>query len=177
MSEHLKANEEEATYFVTLTTVDRIDVFTRKGYVEILLENLEFCRKHKGLEIFHYVVMPSHLHMIVRRKEGLLSDLLRDFKSYTAKQLLEAITSNSMESRREWMMEMFRAAAARSAQNEQLMFWQKTSHPEELFSEAFFDQKVEYIRNNPVEAGLVTEPEHYAWSSAHPDPLLKTDED
>ena len=176
MSEHLKANEESACYFVTLTTVAWIDVFTRKEYVDILLDNLEHCRTHKGLEVFEYVVMPSHFHMIARRRDGLLSELLRDLKSFTAKRLLEGIAAHPGESRREWMLEIFRKAAAGSAQNSHLMFWQKTSHPEELFSQGFFDQKAEYIRNNPVEAGLVTNPEHYAWSSAHTDPILKPDE-
>ena len=175
MSEFLKANESEAAYFVTLTVVDWIDVFTRKVYVDIVLHNLEHCRATKGLEIFAYVVMPSHLHLIVRRKEGLLSDVLRDFKSFTAKRLLEAIRDHPQESRKEWMLAEFGAAADRSAQNAHLMFWQKTSHPEELYSPAYYDQKAEYIRNNPVEAGFVTEPEHYAWISAHADPILKPD--
>jgi REP element-mobilizing transposase RayT len=143
--------------------------------VDIIFDNLEFCRKNKGLEVFHYVLMPSHLHLIARRKQGLLSDVLRDFKSYTAKQLLKAISEHPQESRKEWMMQMFREHGMASSQNTELMFWQKTSHPELLHSPAFFDQKAEYIRNNPVEMGLVTEPEHYAWSSAHPDPRLTPD--
>ena len=176
MSEFLKANETEATYFVTLTVVDWIDVFTRKEYADIVLDSLEHCRLHKGLEVFAYVVMPSNLHMIVRRKEGLLFDVLRDFKSFTAKRLLEAIPAHPQESRREWMLEKFSAAADRSAQNAHQMFWQKTSHPEELYTPAFYEQKAEYIRNNPVQAGFVTEPEHYAWTSAHSDPILKPEE-
>ena len=175
MSEHLKANEQEATYFITLTVVDWIDVFTRQEYVDIVLNNLEYCRHHKGLEVFSYCVMPSHLHLIVRRRSGLLSEWLRDFKSYTAKRLLEAIGAHPQESRKEWLLERFTAAAGRSAQNAQLMFWQKTSHPEELYTPAFFLQKAEYIRNNPVKAGFVTEPEHFAWSSAHAHPILNPD--
>lgn len=176
MSEHLKANEEGATYFVTLTTVSWVDVFTRKEYLEILFASLEYCRKHKGLELFHYVAMPSHVHMILRRRKGLLSDLLRDFKSYTAKVLLQAIAAHPTESRREWMLELFARAAKGSAQNTHQMFWQKSSHPEEIRSEGFLAQKAEYIRMNPVAAGLVTEPEHYAWSSAHEHPILVPDD-
>ena len=175
MSEFLKANEEGECYFVTLTTVAWIDVFTRREYVDILFDNLEFCRRNKGLEIFHYVLMPSHLHMIARRREGLLSDVLRDFKSYTAKLLLKAVADNPGESRREWMMKSFREHGQASSQNTELMFWQKTSHPELLYSLAFFEQKAEYIRNNPVEMGLVTEAQHYAWSSSHPQPMMIPD--
>lgn len=156
MSEFLKANEEGECYFLTFTVVGWIDVFTRREYVDIIFQNLEFCRSNKGLEIFHYALMPSHLHLIARRKQGLLSEVVRDYKSYTAKQLLKAIAENPRESRKEWMLAMFREHARTSAQNSELMFWQKTSHPELLHSPAFFEQKAEYIRNNPVEMGLVT---------------------
>lgn len=120
--------------------------------------------------------MPSHLHMILRRKQGLLSDVLRDFKSFTAKKLLAAIGGHDREIRREWMMAMFREHGRRSAQNTELMFWQKTSHPELIQTAAFYQRKARYIRNNPVVMGLVTEPEHYAWSSAHAQAPLATDE-
>jgi hypothetical protein len=56
------------------------------------------------------------------------------------------------------------------------MFWQKTNHPELVQTPAFYEQKANYIRNNPVALGLVTEPEHYAWSSAHPQPRLLPDQ-
>ena len=79
--------------------------------------------------------------------------------------------------RKEWMLAMFLAHARRSAQNSENMVWQKTNHPELLYSDAFFEQKAEYIRNNPVQMGLVTEPQHYAWSSAHPDAIIKPDDE
>ena len=44
----------------------------------------------------------------------------------------------------------------------------KDSHPIEIYSSAVYEQKVEYIHNNPVSAGMVTEPQHYRLSSAHP---------
>jgi len=175
MSELMKANVVEGTYFITFATVGWVDVFIRPEYVDILVDSLEYCRKHKDLEIFEYVIMPSHVHLIARRKQGLLSDVLRDMKSFTAKRIMEAIVSNRRESRREWMMAMFREHAARSAQNTALMFWQKTNHPELIFSPAFFQQKATYIHNNPVAMGLVTEAEHYALSSAHQRPRLIPD--
>ena len=176
MSEWMKADVEEGTCFVTLTVVSWVDVFIRPEYCAVVFESLEFCRKHKDLEVFEYALMPSHLHMIVRRKNGILSDVLRDFKSFTAKRLLAAIEGNDRESRKEWMMAMFRDHGRRSAQNTDLMFWQKTNHPELLQTPAFYLQKAQYIRNNPVVMGLVTGPDHYAWSSAHPQASLTTDE-
>ncbi len=175
MSELMKANVEEGTYFVTLTVVGWLDVFIRKDYVDVLFESLEYCRKNKALEVFEYVVMPSHVHLLLRRRSGLLSDVLRDMKSFTAKKLLHTIEHNPQESRKEWMLDLFRKHASASAQNSELMFWQKTNHPELIISPSFYEQKATYIRNNPVAMGLVTEAEHYAWSSAHLQPRLVVD--
>lgn len=166
MSELRKANIPSATYFITLTVVGWIDVFTRKEYADEIVKNLKFCQEKKDLEIFAYVIMPSHIHLVCRRNIGLLSELLRDFKSFTAKQLLKLIAENPQESRKEWLRYMFKFFANRHAQNSEFMFWQKTNHPTELFSADIIEQKVDYIHNNPVIAGIVTEPNFYQYSSA-----------
>ena len=134
---------------------------------------MAFCQAKKGLELFAYCLMPSHLHMIARVQHGRLSDVLRDFKSYTAKRILELVINEPGESRREWMSRLFQEAATSTEQNQAYMFWQKTNRPIEIAGVDMFDQKVEYIHANPVKEGLVTFPEHYAYSSAHPGSMLK----
>ena len=54
--------------------------------------------------------------------------------------------------------------------------WQNTNHPIELYSEAVFHQKLEYMLNNPVRDGLCTTPEAYTWSSANPEQEIDLDE-
>lgn len=44
--------------------------------------------------------------------------------------------------------------------------WRQDNHPEELISDKFQDQKLDYVHNNPVEAGLVDNAEDYRYSSA-----------
>lgn len=173
MSELRKANIPEATYFLTLSVVGWIDVFTRKEYTDEIIKNLHFCQNHKDLEIFEYVVMPSHIHLICRRNKGLLNEWLRDFKSYTAKQILKMIQDNPQESRKEWLIYMFQFFAKRYVQNAEYMFWQKTNHPIELYSNKVIQQKIDYIHQNPVVAGIVTEPWYYLYSSACSDSPLK----
>lgn len=106
--------------------------------------------------------------MIARRKTGLLADVLRDLKSYSAMRILKLVQELPNESRRDWLLHMFRFHAKYQPQNKEYIFWQKTSHPIELWTPEVFDQKVEYIHMNPVVAGYVEEPEHYLLSSAHP---------
>jgi len=118
----------------------------------------------------------SHIHLIVQKEEGKLSEVIRDFKSFTAKSIIDCISTNTFESRREWMIYLFRYFAKTSRQNKEFMFWQKTNHPTELNTSEIFDQKLEYIHQNPVEAGIVDQPENYIYSSAYPFSEIKLDE-
>lgn len=57
MSDLLKANIEDAPYFITLTTVGWVDVFTRQTYCQEMVKNLQFCQQNRGLEVYAYVIM------------------------------------------------------------------------------------------------------------------------
>ena len=175
MSESWKV-EEGGTYFVSFAVVDWIDLFTRRAYAEFILENLAFCQQNKGLLLHAFVVMPSHLHLIAGARQGLLTHILRDFKTFTSKRLVGMIEGNAQESRREWLLKAFHLHGQRNPHNRNNQIWQNTNHPIELHSDHVYDQKLEYIHNNPVEAGLVTAPEAYTWSSANPDVGIKLDE-
>ena len=165
MSELRKANSDYP-FFVTLTTVGWTDIFTRKEYCNILIDSFNFCTKNKSLELFAYVIMPSHIHMIVRNQDLRLPDILRDFKSFTAKKILQLIENSDFESRKDWLLHLFSYHAKFRNQNSQYMFWQKTNHAIELNNQYIFNQKLEYIHENPVAAGLVTDAESWMFSSA-----------
>lgn len=166
MSE-LRKTYSGGLFYLTFTVVGWADVFTRRIYTDELIKNLIYCQEHKGLEIYAYVVMTNHIHLIARRKEDkLLSELIRDFKSFTAKQFLKLIVENPQESRKEWLEMIFRYHGKGTKQNEEFAFWQKTSHPIELWSPEVTNQKVDYIHNNPVRAGFVAEPHEWVLSSA-----------
>ncbi|MFD1257207.1 transposase [Mucilaginibacter terrae] len=175
MSEFRKANTYRP-FFVTLSVVGWIDVFTRAEYCEEVIKNLEYCRKHKGLKIYAYCIMSSHIHLIVAHDESRLPNIIRDFKSFTAKQIIHSIINNPTESRKEWLLYLFKFFAAQQSQNSEYQFWQKTIHPTELITAPVFEQKVDYIHHNPVAAGLVTEATTYKYSSACFDSPLVVDE-
>ena len=168
MSE-LRKTYPDGLFFLTLTVVGWMDVFIRPCYTDIIVDSLQYCQQQKGLELYAYVIMSSHIHLIAARTEGNLSDVMRDMKAHTARELLKTIAENEQESRREWMMRLFAYYARPQRQNEQYMFWQKTTHPTLLRTPAVTQQKADYIHNNPVAAGLVTAPEYYPLSSACPD--------
>lgn len=155
-------------YFVTFSVVGWIDVFIRREYQDFLVENIRFCQKNKGLELFCYCILPSHVHWIARRSQGRLSDLLRDFKSFTAKELVKLIRNNPVESRKEWMLQQFWHHGSVSPQKQEYQIWKHDNHPFWLESAWMIDQKENYIHNNPVEAGFVNEPHEWRLSSANP---------
>lgn len=173
MSEYRKTTPGEL-YFVTLTVSGWVDVFSRKEYKDILIENLKYCQQKEGLEIYAYVIMSNHMHLIAKRLEGDLTELLGRFKGYTAKKILESITKSTEESRKEWMLYLFNHFAKTNTQYSKYHFWNYTNHPVLLHTNAVIDQKVEYIHQNPVRAGLVTEAEYYTYSSACADSPLVT---
>ena len=109
--------------------------------------------------------MSSHVHLLASSLNRDLSGALRDFKKFTGKKLIEAIINNAQESRKEWMLRIFKdAGKANSSTNFQ--FWRQDNQPKECYSPAFTVQKLNYIHNNPVEAGIVDKAEEYVYSSA-----------
>jgi putative transposase len=175
MSEYRTTDPGEL-YFVTLTISGWVDVFSRKEYKDILIENLKYCQEKFNLEIFAYVIMTNHLHLIARWQDGELTELLGRFKSYTAKKIIEEIESDPQESRKYWLLNVFEHFASSNKQYSKYHFWNYTNHPILLHTNAVIDQKVEYIHQNPVRAGIVAEPEYYLYCSACADSPLKVSE-
>jgi REP element-mobilizing transposase RayT len=166
MSGKYKIWDQTKVYFLTLTVVGWIDVFTRKNHKMTIVESLQYCQSEKGLEVYGYCLMPSHLHLIARAGSTLtLSDILRDFKKFTSKAIIRNIQSD-MESRKEWMLEYFRKAGKASSRIIGFKLWQDGIHAEEITSNGFFDEKLDYIHNNPVTELIVELPEDYLFSSA-----------
>jgi len=166
-----KIRNQGAIHFVTFAVVvpiaiGRVDVFTRKIYRDILLDSIKHCQDKRGLLLHCWCVMSNHLHLIASAQNQDLSEILRDFKKFTSNQIIKAIQDNKGESRREWMVRIFKDEGEKNSRNKTYQFWRQDNQPQELYSPAFIFQKINYIHNNPVEAGIVERPEYYLYSSA-----------
>ncbi|MBS1778907.1 MAG: transposase [Bacteroidetes bacterium] len=166
MSSAYQIYDQHGTYFLTLTVVDWVDVFSRKVYRDIIMDSLAYCIKEKGLQVYGYVIMTNHVHLIVSSANGTLSDTLRDFKKFTANAILEAIMQER-ESRRHWLLHRFEWNASQHQRNSKYQVWMHGSHAIEITSYNFFRQKLDYIHANPVRAGWVDREEDYVYSSAN----------
>jgi REP element-mobilizing transposase RayT len=167
MSVKYKIRNQDNLYFVTFTVVNWIDVFSRNVYKDLFIESLNFCIKEKGLKVYSFCIMTNHIHMIISTEgKSKLEDIIRDLKKYTSYRIIKEIEESSIESRKEWMLWMFKRAGKKNINNTNYQFWIQDNHPIELYNNEIMDQKLEYIHNNPVEAGIVFKLEDYVYSSA-----------
>jgi len=165
MSHGYQIKDQESLYYLTFQVVSWVDIFTRVAYKDIVIDSFKYCIDKKGLELYAFVIMTNHIHLIARAKEGfMMSDIIRDFKKFTANRILDQIKLPS-ESRRDWMLKRFEFAAKNHQRNSEYQFWTHENHPIELFSKEFIGQKLHYIRHT-VRAGIVENAEEYIYSSA-----------
>ncbi|MBB6108140.1 Transposase IS200 like [Mucilaginibacter lappiensis] len=168
MSIKYKFANLEAVYFVTFAVVGWIDVFTRTVYKDLLLDSFRYCIKEKGLAVHGYVIMSNHVHMIISSKgKQDLSAIMRDMKKFSSVRLIREIIENPTESRKQWMLRLLSDAGKANGNNTHYQFWRQDNHPIELHPHLnIFAQKLNYIHQNPVKAGWVTDASAYIYSSA-----------
>ena len=133
-------------YFLTFQVVDWVDIFSRKVYRDIVLDSLDYSRKHKGLQVWAYVIMTNHVHAILSTKIIKTIPLVH-------------------ESRQDWMLKRFEFKARSNVRSSQHQFWTHENHAEVIYTQDFFLQKLIYIHLNPVRAGWVEKPEEWLCSS------------
>lgn len=153
-------------YFLTFTVIDWIDIFSRLEYREIVVDSMNYCIEHKDWKIYSWVIMSNHMHIVCRAAGDTgISAIIRDFKKFTSKRIIEAI-KDIPESRREWLLDKFSFEARRSGRAENYKLWRDSNHALCLDGTIDAIEKINYIHNNPVKAGIVDEPEYYIYSSA-----------
>ncbi|WP_293787263.1 hypothetical protein [uncultured Pedobacter sp.] len=91
---------------------------------------------------------------------------MRDLKKYSAVSILKVIKDCAIENRKEWMLYLFAKACQKNSNNKNFQFWRQ-DHPIELDPYSnMFEERINYLRNNPVEAGLVANASDYLYCSA-----------
>ena len=167
MSRNYKFHNPEGVYFVSFAVVNWLDVFIRNEYKNIFIDSIHFCQESKGMEVFAWCIMTSHVHLVFRSagKEK-PEKILGAIKQYTSREIVNAIKENPKESRKEFLLKQFQIEADKSANVKNHKFWQHHNNPIELWSNKVIFEKINYIHYNPVEEGFVQFPEDYLYSSA-----------
>jgi REP element-mobilizing transposase RayT len=151
-------------YFITTSAVQRRHIFRRAVIKRILVDSLNMGRILKQYELFAFVIMPNHVHFIVRcLNDYKPSDIVREFKKSTANLTLRQYESeNNQEALR------FLASAVKPGQDQQYAVWEDEYQAKNIFSPEFLGQKLDYVHCNPLQPHwrLAEQPEQYPWSSA-----------
>jgi putative transposase len=156
--------DQQATYFLTFTVQAWVDVFTRSTNRMDIVNSLNYCVEEKGLHIYAWCLMSDHLHLVCRADEN-LSTIIRDFKKFTTKKIINRIQTEP-ESRRDWMLHQFKYAAKLDKRIKNFSLWQPTSHPIVCDETEILEQKIDYTHQNPVRRGMVANAGDYLFSSA-----------
>ena len=142
--------------------------FQEKNTGDIIVDSLNYCIAEKGLVVYAWVIMSNHIHLIVTTKtdDGNISDIIRDFKKYTSKQIAKAIETVG-ESRREWLLNAMRKEANRIGRAVNYKLWKDDNHAICIDGKTInIKERLNYIHENPVRNGLVLNDWDYVYSSA-----------
>jgi len=167
MSRKYKFHDNDKLYFISFAVVNWIDFFIREEYNQELIKSWQYNIENKGLQIYGWCIMTSHIHMIIGSDGKMnLDKIVGEMKSYTSTRFKKLIKENPQESRKEWLVWMFERAGKKNGNNNEWQFWQQHNKPLEITGQEMFDRTLDYIHQNPVVAGFVTRPEYWKYSSA-----------
>jgi len=155
--------DPEYLYFVTTTAVKHAHLFRRDVIKQIILDSFHHLRTTAKMKLFVFVIMPNHVHIITLfSKEYTLSDVMRDFKKFTARQIYRHYQAEGNKK----VMEILRGEGERVKQEYKV--WEDGYDARDVFSVEFLQQKMDYIHHNPCQPQwkLAGSPEEYMWSTA-----------
>jgi len=155
--------DPEHLYFITTTAHNHAHLFRRDVVKRIILDSFHFMRTSGWLNLYAFVIMPNHIHLIAQFLEGhILSDVMRDFKKHTSKQIARQFLAEDDEKT------VAALAEAGLERGHQFKVWEDNYDARNVFSTKFLEQKMTYIHYNPCQRQwkLVENPEDYVWSSA-----------
>lgn len=166
MSDKYKVFQGDEVYFVTFTIIDWIKVLEDDSYKLVLVDSIKYCQNNKGLQVFGYCIMPNHVHMIIQSNgESLITGILRDLKSFTAKAIIKKLIEDKPHDYDE-ILNKFSEAESKLKRIKNYKVWQDGNMAKIVYSNWFMLEKLNYIHNNPVEYDLCEKPWDYPFSSA-----------
>jgi putative transposase len=131
---------ENPIFFITTCTNKRRNILANPTTTAILLEEWVHAKENHDWYIGRYVIMPNHVHFFCapRGEANDLSIFIKFWKEWTSKKIRKACGID-------------------------VNVWQSEFFDHLLRSEESYEQKWNYVFNNPVRAGLVKEPKEWRW--------------
>lgn len=144
--------------FITVTCLNWIPIVMEDRFKNIIIESLSFLTKDNRIQVYGFVIMSNHLHMIWQMLgEHKREAVQRDFLKFTGQQILKHLRNEQSLLQSDLLVQ---------AKDRKYQVWERNSLSIPLWSRNVFPQKLDYIHNNPVKAGMCRYPEEYKYSSA-----------
>lgn len=144
MHKHLRRLQrvwiDSPIYFVTTCAFKRRAILASKDVAEILVGEWRNARDRHGWAIGRYVIMPDHAHFFcsAELRAKALPPFMRAWKQWTSK----------------WMVRELNLSGT---------VWQEEFFDHVLRSSESYSQKWDYVKQNPVRAGLVKKSDEWPW--------------
>ena len=159
MAHRFLISQDSPVLYITIVTKNRLPVFQTEKMKELLCRAIDEARRSAGFLLFAYVVMLDHLHLLTSRPST-TSDVLRVLKGLTAHRLIDYLKEN------QHLSSLAKLEHEQRERNYKYSLWQTEKNVLPIFSEGMFMEKLNYIHQNPVRAGLSKTAPEYFWSSA-----------
>jgi hypothetical protein len=155
-------------YFVTLETVDMIDIFTRPVYKQIVIHTLNYFIENKNIFVYGWSLMPNCFYLIMQPKgEERIDEFLQNFQQFTSEKIIETIHSEPDE-RKIWMLRSFEKSFGLFPHQKKYDCWKQMRNPVPIdtFKSETIAEHLEFIHNEPVKERFVQYPSDFFYSSA-----------
>ena len=159
MTHRFLISQDSPALYLTIVTKDRLPVFKTDRLKNILCNAIDEARTSAGILLFAYVIMVDHLHLMTSRP-ATISEVLRRVKGVTARRVVDYLKEKS------YSVSLAKLQHESRERNFKYSLWQVEKNVLPVFSEGMFMEKVNYIHQNPVRAGLADRAVEYRWSSA-----------
>ena len=159
MAHRFLISQDSPVLYITIVTKDRLPVFRTDKFRELVCLAIDEARQSANFLLFAYVIMLDHLHLLTSRPST-TSNVLRVLKGITARRVIDYLKANNHSS------SLAKLQHQERDRNYRYSLWQTEKNVLPIFTEGMFMEKLNYIHQNPVRAGLVEQTGDYRWSSA-----------
>jgi REP element-mobilizing transposase RayT len=149
-------------FFCTSTVVGFVELFDNKYICDIFVEDIAYYQKRGDFSVISYIIMPNHFHLVIKPNRKLsISTVIGNLKRISSRHITRWLEKNN---ERIIMTQLAEYATQEPAKN--CRVWKPRFDSFVITNESTLRQKIEYIHNNPVRAGLVFQPTDWRYSSA-----------
>jgi putative transposase len=143
--------------FFTATIFKWNHLLKEEKYKHIIIDSLRFLVKEKRVIVYAFVIMNNHIHLVWQVQAGHKKEnVQRDFLKYTGQMIKYDLEKNNLPLLASFLVK---------AKDRQYQFWKRNALSIDLFTQDIMQQKINYIHQNPVKAGLCKFAEMYKYSS------------